>query len=104
MNPEFWEKLEELFQAAVDVAPDDRAAFVAQTCGGDDELRRELESMIRHHDQADGFIDSPAYEIAAESILDGNRENLIGKTLGPYAIVSELGKGGMGVVYLATDS
>src|SRR5438094_4197982 len=103
MTPERWQKLEEFFHAALEREPDDRAAFVVEVCDGDDDLRRELESMLDHHEQADSFIESPAYEIAAESILDGNGESLIGRTLGSYEVVSQLGKGGMGVVYLATD-
>jgi serine/threonine protein kinase/Tfp pilus assembly protein PilF len=104
MDPERWQKLEELFHAALERGPDTRASFVAEACSGDDDLRRELESMLDHEQQAKSFIESPAYVIAAESILrDPAEDSLIGKTLGSYQIVSQLGKGGMGVVYLATD-
>jgi serine/threonine-protein kinase len=104
MDPKRWQKLEELFHAALERAPDSRASFVAEACGNDDDLRRELESMLSHDEQSKSFIESPAYVMAAESILnDQLKDGLIGKTLGSYQIVSQLGKGGMGVVYLATD-
>jgi serine/threonine-protein kinase len=104
MNPERWQKLEEVFHAAVESKPDARAALITQLCGEDVEMRRELESMLDHDEQAKSFIESPAYVIPAESLLRQPAEDsLIGKTLGSYQIVSQLGKGGMGVVYLATD-
>src|SRR5712692_2811469 len=103
MNPERWKKLEESFHAALEREGDDRSAFVIKVCHGDDELRRELESMLDHHEQAESFIESPAYEIAAESILDGNGETLLGKALGSYEIVGQLARRGMGEDYLETD-
>jgi serine/threonine protein kinase/tetratricopeptide (TPR) repeat protein len=103
MNPERWRQLEELFHAALEREPPQRASFVAEVCGSDDDLRHELESMLDHHGQAKSFVESPAYEMAAESIIKDHIDELIGKTLGSYQIVDQLGKGGMGIVYLATD-
>src|SRR5205807_2316189 len=103
MNPERWQKLDELFHAALEREPDARAAYVAEVCEADDELRRELESMLAHHEQSQSFIESPAYAIAGEAILYDDSDTLVGKSFGPYEILRLLGKGAMGVVYLALD-
>src|SRR5215510_2201415 len=104
MSPERWEKLNELFHSALERDGDARAAFLAQACDGDDELLHELETMLAHHQQAESFMESPAYAVEAKSIVaDDVSATLIGRTVGSYQVLSELGRGGMGEVYLGFD-
>jgi eukaryotic-like serine/threonine-protein kinase len=80
-----------------------RDAFLRHACKGDEALRREVVSLLGSHEEANSFIRTPAIDIAAE--LLGNRERKLtrGQHVGHYEIVSLLGEGGMGEVYLAYD-
>jgi serine/threonine protein kinase len=103
MTPERWQQVKEIFHSALNRAPKERAAFLAGACGGDEMLRQEVESLISSHEKDGSFIDSPAYEGAAE-ILTTGEELIVGQRVGHYQIISTLGKGGMGEVYLAEDT
>jgi len=102
MTPERWQKVKEIFQAALDRAPEERSAFLSSACGGDEVLRREVESLIASHEKDGSFIDSPAYEAAAD-VLSGDQELKAGQTIASYEIISFISRGGMGEVYLAQD-
>src|SRR5207244_1723282 len=95
--------VKEIFQAALEREPGERAAFLSQACGGEESLRREVESLLASHEKDGSFIDSPAYEAAAESIADEKAELKPGQVFGSYEIVSFISRGGMGEVYLAQD-
>lgn len=103
MTPETWEKVKEIFQSALECAPGDRSAFLASAFGGDEALREEVESLIASHEKDGSFLDSPAFEAAAEMIIGEEAVLKPGQNVGRYEIISTLGKGGMGDVYLAHD-
>lgn len=104
MKPERLNTIDQLFQSALDLAPEQRHAFLDQRCEGDAQLRHEVESLLAAHDQAGDFIEDSASDIAARLLAESSKEGpLVGASVGPYKIVGHLGTGGMGEVYLATD-
>lgn len=103
MTPERWQKAKEIFERAIQRQPADRAAFVSRACGNDESLRREVETLIAAHEKDGSFIDSPAYEHAANLLVHEPTELKPGQTIDSYEIVSFISRGGMGEVYLAQD-
>lgn len=103
MTPARWQQAKAIFHSALDLAPGERSAFLSEACGADESLRKEVESLIASHEKDGSFIDSPAYEVAAE-MLTNDPELRAGQMIGHYQILSTLGKGGMGEVYLAQDT
>ena len=103
MTPERWQKVKEIFQSALERAPDERSAFLESACRGDESLHKEVESLIASHEKDGSFIDSPAYEAATELLTEQQVELAPGQAFGSFEIVSLLGEGGMGQVYLALD-
>jgi len=104
MTPERYQQVCQLYHAALELTPDRRVAFFDGTCGSDEELRREVESMLKAHEDAGNYFASPAMEVAARSLSGQAMPSLAGQRLNHYQVLSMLGVGGMGEVYLAEDT
>jgi non-specific serine/threonine protein kinase/serine/threonine-protein kinase len=110
MKPERWRQVEALYHAALEREPGERVAFLAEACAGDETLRREVDSLLGFDGRAEGFIEAPALEVAArlfapdDERFERNKPQdlpLTVERIGPYKILCEIGRGGMGTVFLA---
>src|SRR5207248_2131480 len=90
MTPEDWQRIKTLLQSALEREPGQRSAFLAAACGGDESLRKEVESFIISHEQAGGFIEEPAFEVIAESLVNKQTE-LVGQKRGHYLGLAHIG-------------
>jgi serine/threonine protein kinase len=100
MTPERWEQVKEIFDAAIKRGPNKRSEFVEEASAGDQEVKREVESLLRVHDHDSGFMSTPA----ATLLLEQTQLLSAGQRFGHYEQIAPIGKGGMGEVYSAVDS
>ena len=97
MNPDRWSDVERLYHAAAARAESERAAFLAETCAGDEALRREVESLLAQPASAEAFLAQPAAAMAAQLVSEPGASIMTGRRLGAYQIHELLGAGGMDI-------
>jgi eukaryotic-like serine/threonine-protein kinase len=113
MTPERWQQIDRLLEEVLERPAAERGTFLKQACGGDEELRGEVESLLAAHDDAFGFTARPPVNLINEVLATDRTPSrpdsptgiptVLGRTLGHYQIISLIGKGGMGEVYRARD-
>jgi len=105
MNAEFWLQLKDLFHAALEQRPEERRRFLESACHGDLGLRAKVEQLIASHEEAGSFLNNAAVVdagmIPSQEPEQEEKEECVGRQIGPYEIVREIGQGGMGTVFLA---
>jgi eukaryotic-like serine/threonine-protein kinase len=98
-----WQRIKAIFYSAQACAPAERPGFLKEACGGDGLIQQEVESLLAADDTNESFLEEPAFEFIAGILAYEGSELSAGQPVGPYTILSSLGTGGMGDVYLAQD-
>ena len=98
MKPERFEQVDQILQAALERDRSEREAFLDEACAGDMVLRSEVEALISSDEEAGSFIETPAFELAAEMMAGEQSKIVAGQAIGHYKVAARLGSGGMGDV------
>src|SRR5215813_10465163 len=101
MNPHRWQQAKQVFNEALAQAPAEQTAFISRACADDLDLQHEVESLLRAHNRADGFIETPVVDDVFRLVDIDQQEIPGGRRIGQYQVIRKLGDGGMGAVYLA---
>ena len=104
MKSDRWQQIERICHEALERDESQRAAFLQEACAGDETLRHEVEDLLAQETKAQDFLEAPALEVEAQAMARDQTGPRLGQQVGSYEIVSLLGAGGMGEVYLARDS
>src|SRR4029453_4150555 len=104
MNPERWKQINDVLITALEREALERPAVVKAACGGDEPLRLEVESLLASHEQAGDFLEESFVGAAANLLVGGRTHLASGQQIDHYQVLSLLGAGGMGEVYLVRDT
>ena len=99
MQQQEWEKVKEVFTAALEQPVAIRAQFLAELCGSDEAMRGEVESLLASHEEPENLLERHSIDLATQLQTDGPSYD--GERFGAYCILREIGRGGMGAVFLA---
>ena len=104
MTPERWQHIKEIFYAVLEQPPSERETFIDSACAGDEIAHREVSQLISAHEETGEFLAIPAFDVTAKLLASSKSEGLVeGERISHYKIISTIGAGGMGEVYLAED-